>query len=445
MMISDTLTNLMAGLNTDRDKVAYGQFSQRVLTQAEIDALYSEDWIAGTIVDAVPDDETRTWRRWQAGQRQIGPLEATEKALGVRQKVRRARKLARKDGGSGIFIGTGDPDPMQPLEIEKIRRGGVRYLLVFSRQEATTGPIIRDVLSPHYGEPEYYEINGADGRQVRLHPSRMVRFVGEEAIDRTDISGWGRSVLQRVYDTLLQASTGTAAMSSMTTEAKVDVFGVPGLTENAVNPVWQSKMLARFAMAARGKSINGSILRDALETYDQKQLSFGGLTDVVKLLLDLCAGAGRMPISRLFGKAPTGLNSGTGGDAETRAWFDQVQVGRETDLRPALERLDEALIRSALGTRPAGIWYTWESLWQLTEAEKADLAKKKAEAIQVYAAGSFLPPSALRAGVRNMLIEDGVLPGLEAALATADAANEAAAPLIVKPATSPAAAKPPAT
>jgi phage-related protein (TIGR01555 family) len=433
LFLSDSLTNIVANLGTDRDKLAAGRFVQRVLTQQEIDDLYTSDWIAGTIVDAVPDDETRTWRRWQAGQRQIGPLESAEKALGVRWKVRKARKLARKDGGSAIFLGTGDADPAKELSIDRLARGGLRYLHVFSRQEATTGPLVGDVLSPYFGEPEWYEIGGNNGQPVRVHPSRMVRFIGEEAIERTDIGGWGRTVLQRVYDTVLQAATATSSIASMTTEAKVDVFGVENLSEYAKDPNYQAKILARFALAARSKGVNGSLLRDLKEVWEQKQLNFAGLPEIARLFLDLCAGAGKMPLSRLFRRAPSGLNSGSGGDTETRAWYDEVQVGRETELEPAMARLDEALIRSALGSRPAAVHFNWEPLWQLTDAEKAEIGLKKAQATQIYAQGAFLPPSALRAGVRNQLIEDGTYPGLEAAVEAAG--NEAPAPVIVKVAT----------
>jgi hypothetical protein len=90
-------------------------------------------------------------------------------------------------------------------------------------------------------------------------------------------------------------------------------------------------------------------------------------------------------------------------------------------LGPALHRLDEALIASALGTRPPEVHYDWAPLWQLNATEAATVAKTKAEATSIYASGGLIPPDVLARAVRNQVIEDGLYPGIEAAYAETDA------------------------
>lgn len=88
---------------------------------------------------------------------------------------------------------------------------------------------------------------------------------------------------------------------------------------------------------------------------------------------------------------------------------------------PALTRLDEALIRSATGQRDPAIHYEWNPLWQLSEKDKADIFKTKADAARTIAGNGgtsepLMPIEALSDALVNELVEDGSLSGLEAAI-----------------------------
>lgn len=429
MFLQDTLTNLIAGIGAGtRDKVQGGAFVSRVLTRPELLALYREDWVAGRAIDAPAEDQTRAWRRWQAGPRQITAIEATEKRLQIREKVQRALKLSGVFGGCAMVLGDGAADPSKPLAIEGIGRGDLRYVHVFTDEQITPGPTEMDLESEYFGQPGSWRLNLPNKGSIDLHPSRVIEFLGQECLDRQDGKWRGDSRLQRIYDAVLNAATGSAALAALMVEAKVDVIKVEGLTANVLDPVYRSRILQRFMLANTGKSINNALLLDATEEWEQKTATVTGWPEVLTKFLEIAAGASEMPVSRLLGKAPTGLNSNTDGD--TRAYYDRISNQQDTRLRPQLERLDEALIRSAIGSRPAAIHYEWASLWQMTEAEKSTIGYQKAQAMAIYGSGAFMPPTALRQGVQNMLIEDALLPGLEAAIEKAGA--EQPAPLIQK-------------
>lgn len=86
-------------------------------------------------------------------------------------------------------------------------------------------------------------------------------------------------------------------------------------------------------------------------------------------------------------------------------------------MRPALGTLDECLIRSALGARDPKIHYTWLPLWQPTAAEKSENGKRTAETIKTLKESGLFPEEALSKAATNVLVEESVLPGLEAAIA----------------------------
>ena len=93
-MILDTLTNLVAGLFTGKDKLAHDRFGLFAQGRGQLDAAYRGDWIARKVVDVPAFDMTREWRRWHAAPPQIEAIEAEEARLGVQAKVARALRLA---------------------------------------------------------------------------------------------------------------------------------------------------------------------------------------------------------------------------------------------------------------------------------------------------------------------------------------------------------------
>lgn len=85
-------------------------------------------------------------------------------------------------------------------------------------------------------------------------------------------------------------------------------------------------------------------------------------------------------------------------------------------MTPAMHRMDEAIIRSALGSRPPEVHYIWSSLWQISDKERADIGKTNAETIKALNDTGLFPSEALAMAGANMLVENSVMPGLEQAI-----------------------------
>ena len=102
----DSLQNFVAGLGTSRDKASASTYSLTTPTERELSDMYRVSWLARKIVDIIPWDATRQWRKWQADAAQIEAIEALEKRLGLRVKIKEALTKARLFGGAAIYIGT---------------------------------------------------------------------------------------------------------------------------------------------------------------------------------------------------------------------------------------------------------------------------------------------------------------------------------------------------
>jgi phage-related protein (TIGR01555 family) len=443
----DSLINFFSGLGIPgRDKRTGTQFSFTPLTEAELESMYRDSWLAGKIVDCPADDSTREWRNWQAKPNQIENLEAIEKAFDVRRKMRDAMVLARLFGGSALVMGVdGQGDATQFLDVEKVKKGQLKFLHVAAPKALGTGPIITDVMNPFYGYPEYFSRNiggtvgrpavsasplptselirtepsrsGDIGDMYRIHPSRVILFRGKGLPDPTIWSSggpWGDSILQRINESINDASSIFANAAVLVNEAKFDVVKIPGLNQKIINEEYQKKLTARFMYANVSKSTINTIVLDKDEEWARISQDFGALPEMMRMFTLIVSGAADIPVTRLLGQSPAGLSAT--GESDIRNYYDRVASDQENDLTPTINRLDEVLIRTALGDRDPSIYYEWTPLWQMSEEEKADVALKKAQTFKIDHDAGLIDPEALRIGRQSQLIEDGVYPGLEQAL-----------------------------
>jgi uncharacterized protein len=430
--LNDGFVNMLAGLGVvGRDKFASQQFVHVALNQGELEAAYRSDWIARKVVTIPAWDMTREWRGWQADPDQIELLEAVEKKLFVQQKLQQAMIKARLYGGACIIIGVDAGAPEEELDVELVTQDSLKFIHVVSRNQIRAGPIIKDISSKYFGQPEYYEARQepppksfvqAEAStnpefakpQVKLHPSRVVKLIGMDTADQMLSDIWGDSVLQPVNDAVKMCGLVTGSLATLVAELKVDVIKIPELKNILSTAAGERKMIARFQAANAAKSVINTLMIDGNEEWQRIQTQLTGVPETMMAYMQIAAGAADIPATRFLGMSPTGLNAT--GDSDTRNYYDRLKAEQHVILTPAINVLDEVLIRSALGDRPPEVWYEWNSLWQLSDVEKAAVSLQKAQAYKIDVDAAQIPTTALANARTNQLIEDGTYPGLEKAL-----------------------------
>lgn len=418
---SDTLTNLATGLGyASKDKSASTLYGFGFLDQNQLLAAYRGDWIARKAVDIPAKDATRAWRNWQAKNDQIEKLEKVERSLNIQRKVCSALIRSRLLGGGGLILGTGTGNPESELDPTTIGLGGLKYVHVFGRYDVWVDEINRDITSMYFGEPKFYMVNRSDGTQIKVHPSRVVRFGGNEIPDYNQqfVDGWGDSVLQSIDDAVKQAGSTAANLSQIIYEAKLDIIKVPGLMEHLATKEYTDRMIKRFSSANMLKGGANALLLDTAEEWETRVQTFQGFSDIIGAYLMIASAAVDVPATRFLAQSPGGLQST--GEADIRNYYDRIKSDQKMDIQPALARLDAVLVPSALGSTPEEVYYEWASLWQQTEEQKAETSLKKAQAFKIDVDSGLHPDDALAKARQNQLIEDGVYPGFEDALDEAE-------------------------
>lgn len=390
----DGLQNVMAGLGTGRDKMSYSEYG--VVTQLDrmqLEGMYRASWIAKKIVNIPSEDMTRAWRQCMFDDESVGDpkesntftYEQAERQFQIQAKVRQALMWSRLYGGAVLLLGVGDPkDYDKPLDVAKVKKGDLRHIMAMDRWLCLPSGQFdySDIESPNFGMPEFYTV--AQAKNVRIHHSRVIRFIGDELPWYPSIQNlrWGDPVLQVVYDTLRGRDTITAAIATMMFEANVDVMKVAGLGDMLGTDGGEAKLTKRFQLAAMMKSFNRMLLMDEGETFEKKSNSFSGLDSIIREFRAEVAGAADIPVSRLFGTSANGLNAT--GDNEVRNYYDMISSKQQSNLRPQLERLDEVLLRHTFGSLPDDFRFEFNPLWQLSDKERADTEKVRADRDKIY-------------------------------------------------------------
>lgn len=406
----DTLQNLLSGLGTDKDKMTGSLFIFQPIAQQQLEFAYRGDWIARKVVNIPADDATREWRSWQADNTDIELIEDTEDRLQLPQKVLQAMRYGRLFGGGALLIGVDQGKLSDPLDPTRVRKDGLKFVHAVSRWELSAGPVDWTINSPFYGEPQYYTRTLGDKEQI--HPSRVIRFLGNPIpITAMASDGWSDSVLQVVSDTIHHVGTVTGSVAQLVNEAKIDVISVPDFLENAGNNDYATKFKERFSLANTAKSVFNTLVLDKEETWQRIQTQFQGLPDVLKMYLLIASGAADIPVTRMLGQSPTGLSAT--GESDIRNYYDSIKHHQHSDIAPAMKRLDDVLIASALGKFNPSIYYEWNSLWQMDDKQRADIAKTRADVFKIDSDTGVIPATILQKARVNQLIEDGTYPGLE--------------------------------
>jgi phage-related protein (TIGR01555 family) len=102
-------------------------------------------------------------------------------------------------------------------------------------------------------------------------------------------------------------------------------------------------------------------------------------------MLDI-AGAAEIPVTRLFGRSPAGMNAT--GESDLQNYYDMITERQESDLGPIIEKLIPIMCMSLYGAIPDDIDYEFNPIVETPEEDKAELASKmSAVVIDTYNAG----------------------------------------------------------
>jgi len=351
----DAFISATTGAGYSDDKFSGYFFSaENELDHQTLEALYTDNDIAATIVERIVHDALRSgyeldWQSATDAQRR-DVRDWAESTYSITSETKRARIYARLFGGGAVFMGIEGN-----IETPAIPGMEVKFLRAVPSSELYGETWYSDPSIQKFGKVFTYrmevptfrpEANVVPIRQRKsqqylildAHESRFVPFYGIRTTDTQAWrdKGWGKSVLHRVYSVLKKFEASFDSVLHTLAEMSVPVYRVQGLLDLLASE--NGELLAkRFELINVAKGAYRAVILDKEESLERVEANLGQAANVVDSAMTRVAGAANMPLTLLFGKSPAGMNSTGKSDLEN--WNQQVASEQSLVLGPAIADL----------------------------------------------------------------------------------------------------------
>lgn len=399
-LTTDAVTNFVARLGIGNpnllSQTSYG-FTPVSRLQQLMEWAYRGSWIVGAAVDVVADDMTRAGITMNSDTPpdQLEELTTAANDLDMWQSLNATIKWSRLYGGGLLVMLIDGQDMATPLQIDRIAPGQLKGFVVLDRWmvQQSFQHLVQEY-GPEFGMPVFYDVIATAPfmPRMRIHHSRIVRMDGVTLPFRQRLTenGWGMSVIERLYDRLVAFDSGTMGAAQLLYKAFLRTYKVKdyrrlvSIGGEHLEGFHRSLELMRMLQSNEGLTVID--LEDEFETHEY---GFGGVADTLLMLGQQISGALGIPLVRLFGQSPQGMNAT--GDSDWRNYETMVNSAQESRLRRPLTTIYQVLWRSALGVPPPPTWdYKFNPLSQLNEMEKAEIAQRDADTIKLLHDGGVI-------------------------------------------------------
>jgi len=389
--LQDGYQNVVARLGIKTNNITRSgtyQWDPLINQRMELEYMYTGSWVARSAIDIPAKDMTRTGVTLQG----IDPndekkLQKAILDLDIWNSLCSCIKQARLYGGCIGYIRIAGQDPSTPLDLNTIDLDQFEGIETLSRWQVT--PAIQDPIigGVDHGLPSFY-ISVFDNvfyqKPFTIHHSRVIRFIGIEVpwYQKIALLMWGQSLLVNIHSRIKAYDMVNTMIDQISNKAHLRTLKIKGMREVlATGGSDAEEMLLNYVQLMREtQSTEDVTLIDGDDEFDAIPYNFAGLKELLEIEGEQLSGATGIPQSKLFGRQADGLGASHAGDIEL--YYGNLEADRERILRRPLGKILDIISRSVLGRPlPDDFTFTFDSLWQLSDVEVADLGSKLVETI----------------------------------------------------------------
>ena len=397
--LNDGLMSMHTKLGQKSEARKYGP--AKTLSPKYLLNLYRSNWIVKKFVEKTAQDMTKKWREIQSNEfttDELSEFTKQERQFKVKETVESALTWASLFGDVLVLAITDAQDDLYATRLD-LANEEIKRFVVIDRLGFQLGDIDDDVTSDNFGNPVEYTING----KLIVHHSRVHRIrAGKLPFSETTRSKFGVSDISPVYDAIKQFDAVSVSVSDIIEDSNVDVLMVDGLN-NQIDTGREDDVLKYADIAKQSKSASNMLLIDKQSDYDQKQVNYGGLSDIWVKAGNVLAGALDRPITVLFGQSASGFNSG---EEDNKNYYDTINALQESRLRPLLDFIDQ-FIFDVMGKKPLDWWFEFPTLDTMTEIERSQILANYSTAFINGIQGGFITEAqAMRELKQKAIVEN---------------------------------------
>jgi len=345
--------------------------------------IHRGSWIGGVAVDIVADDMTRAGISLKGNIKpeSIEKINAEATRLGIWSAINDTAKWARLFGGCiGVLLIDGQ-DPSTEFRIKTVSKEQFKGILPLDRWMVE--PDLTNLVSqfgPQLGMPPRYRVTSDTAPVFRgkwIHYTRCIRMEGIRLPywQRVIENLWGLSVLERLYDRMTAFDAASTGAAQLLHKLHLRTYKIEDLRSN-INQGGDSMtgLLKYVDMMRKFQSIEGMTLMDKDDEFEvQGSTAVGGVAELMTHFGQQISGALQIPLVRLFGQSPIGLNAT--GESDLRMYYDGIYQQQERYLHEPIATVYRCIAQSLGIKLPDDFDIRFNPLWQLMEKEKAEIAQ----------------------------------------------------------------------
>lgn len=324
----------------------------------------------------------------------------------VRDKFREAAEHDGYFGGGQIYIDVTSPKKVSAwtdetelqsklfLSDKKITKGSLNGFQVI--EPVWTYPGVynaQNPLSPDFYKPTQWFVMGKT-----VHASRMIDFVSRQVPDllKASYNFRGLSLIQIAEPYVNNWLRTRDSVSDMIHSFSIPVIGTDMST--ILQGGGAEDLIYRLTMFNQCRDNRGAFAKnnysETPETVEFVNAPLGTLDVLQAQSQEQMAAVSSIPLVKLLGIAPTGLNASS--DGEIRVFYDYIHSLQQAIFSTALKRVLDVIQLSEFGDIDPEIYFEFEPLYEMSAKEKAEIRKIDADTDAVYVAAGALSNNEVR-------------------------------------------------
>jgi len=434
---ADGYVNMLNKYGTAQDNsLAYNYAAETMVPDETLTVHYESNGLFSKIIDIPAQEAVKKGFRLNIEDENVEKyIQKRVCEAGWVTRAEQALKWSRLYGGAiGVMVlDDGSDDLALPVNWKKVKR--IEEIIIYDRSCVTPdyyslyrgyGSNVENKTNrSKFREPQFYNVFSIYGN-FRVHESRCLVFkngVMPEKASSMEYRFWGAPEYARIKRELREAITAHGYSIRLLERCVQAVYKMSNLSQLLATDEGEGQVLRRLQAIDTARSIMNSITIDSDgEDYDFRSISLTGVKEVIESACNMLSAVTEIPQTKLFGRAPAGMNAT--GESDLENYYNFVDKIREMQLKDNLCSLIDIVIQIGVNkgelTGKPEYELEFDSLWNESEIDKANVEQvkatteqTKAQTAQIYMDMGVLDPAEIRKGLKEegkYNIEDEVLP-----------------------------------
>lgn len=306
-------------------------------------------------------------------------IDKLEKKLKQEQDLEKIQDALRWEAlfGGAVLIANTDQDSEKELNERRLHDGKLTFIASDRWESINTDPNV----NPHSANFLYRGEQLVDHTRCRVLTGKTAPYYV-----RMRLQGWGLSELEATLPPLIQYLKSMNVILELLDEAKIDILKIKGLSSVLAQADGTAKIRRRVNVAAANKNYKSMLTMDAEDSYEQKTLTFAGLSEMCKEIRIQVSAYLKRPVSKLWGVGSSGFSSGED-DLEN---YNSIVEDKRTTGEDLLRWVTDLRCIQMFGRKIPDIEFKWKPLRVLSATDEQTILDRKVDNVMKMMNGKVL-------------------------------------------------------